>query len=174
VVGKTNGHLGQSIFARVIEENESGAAPPVDLEVERRNGDFVRDAIGQGRITACHDVADGGLLVAIGEMALASTLGARLHYPAGGADAAGFWFGEDQARYVVTVADRDVDAFVAEAVRRGVRVFTLGMVAGKDLTVGTDTIISLGELRIAHERWMPHYMAGGAQKGIEPGIEPGN
>ena len=163
VVGETNGHLGQSIFARVIEENESGTAPPVDLEVERRNGDFVRDAIHQGRITACHDVADGGLLVAICEMALASTLGARLHYPAGGADAAGFWFGEDQARYVVTMAERDVDAFVAAAVRRGVRVFTLGLVAGKNLTVGTDTIISLGELRTAHERWLPHYMAGGAQ-----------
>ncbi len=165
VVGATRGHLDQSIFNRVIEATESGDAPPVDLAVERRNGDFVRDAIHQGRITACHDVADGGLLAAIAEMALAGDIGADLQDPGNGIDSVGFWFGEDQARYVVTVAARDVAALIAEAGQREVPVFALGVVAGKNLTVGADTIISLDELRTAHERWLPRYMAGGAQNG---------
>src|SRR6201986_626875 len=65
VIGDTRGHLGQSIYLREIENREEGAAPPVDLAAERRNGDFVRGLIEQGRVDTVHDVSDGGLLVAI-------------------------------------------------------------------------------------------------------------
>ena len=159
VVGETHGHLGQSIFSRVIDGVENGTAPPVDLAAERRNGDFVREAIYQGRITACHDVADGGLLPAIGEMALAVDIGAHLQQPEDRPDTAAFWFGEDQARYVVTAAENEVAALVADAADAGVALVAMGVTAGKDLTVGIEIIISLADLRTAHERWLPDYMA---------------
>jgi phosphoribosylformylglycinamidine (FGAM) synthase-like enzyme len=70
VIGETRGHLGQSIYLREIEGREEGAAPPVDLALEKKNGDFVRGLIEAGRVDTVHDVSDGGLLVAIAEMAL--------------------------------------------------------------------------------------------------------
>ena len=169
-VGETAGHLGQSLFSSVIDGAAGGAPPAVDLAAERANGDFVREAIGRGWVSACHDVADGGLLVALAEMALAGGVGARIEADAR-ADPA-YWFGEDQARYVVAVGEAHLGALRDEARRAGVALSTLGVTAGKDLTAATGPIISLGELRAAHERWMPDYMEGGRAHGGRPGGRP--
>src|SRR5262245_29522639 len=75
VIGETTGWLGQSIYLRELCGMESGAPPPVDLAIERRNGDFVRALIAEGFVNAVHDVSDGGLLVAIAEMAIGSGIG---------------------------------------------------------------------------------------------------
>src|SRR5262249_2414840 len=101
LIGETKGHLGASLCLREIAGSEAGAPPPVDLEAERRNGDFVRAEIQAGRVSACHDVSDGGLLVAVAEMTMAGTIGATLSGIANHATA----FGEDQARYILAVAD---------------------------------------------------------------------
>src|SRR5205085_7117422 len=100
LVGETAGWLGQALYLRDICGREEGAPPPVDLAAERRNGDFVRSLIADGVATAVHDVSDGGLLVALAEMAMAGGIGAELDAAPFAAHA--FWFGEDQARYVVT------------------------------------------------------------------------
>ena len=81
VVGDTKGHLGQSLWLREIAGREAGPPPPLDLAVERANGDFVRNAILGGQIAACHDLSDGGLLVALAEMAMAGDCGATLRRP---------------------------------------------------------------------------------------------
>ena len=72
LIGETGGHLGASLYLREIEGREAGPPPPVDLAAERRNGDFVRSMIRDGLVAACHDVSDGGLLVALAEMAIAA------------------------------------------------------------------------------------------------------
>ncbi|MFX8393380.1 AIR synthase-related protein, partial [Acinetobacter baumannii] len=72
VIGQSNGHLGQSLWLREIHGREDGTPPPVDLAAERRHGEFVRELIADGKVSAVHDVSDGGLLVALAEMALAS------------------------------------------------------------------------------------------------------
>src|ERR1700744_15709 len=92
VIGETAGWLGQSIYLRDICGRDDGAPPPVDLGAERRHGDFVRDLIRDGLVTAAHDIADGGLLVAVAEMAMASGIGAVLEGP-GAIPAHAFWFG---------------------------------------------------------------------------------
>src|SRR5499427_5876139 len=97
LLGETKGWIGQSLYLRDICGREEGAPPPVDLIAERRAGDFVRGLIRDGLITAAHDVSDGGLLVALAEMAIASGIGAVLEAPSG-ILAHAFWFGEDQAR----------------------------------------------------------------------------
>jgi len=78
LIGETAGHLGASLYLREIEGREDGAPPPVDLAAERRHGDFVRAMIAAGHVASCHDVSDGGLLVAIAEMALAGDRGVVL------------------------------------------------------------------------------------------------
>ena len=83
LLGETKGWLGQSLYLREICGREEGAPPPVDLIAERRTGDFVRGLIDEGIVTAVHDISDGGLLVAVAEMALASGIGARLYGAAG-------------------------------------------------------------------------------------------
>ncbi len=90
LIGETRGHLGASIYLREIAGREAGAPPPVDLAAERRNGDFVRTQIQAGLVSACHDISDGGLLVAVAEMAMAGTVGATITLPAGPPDAAAF------------------------------------------------------------------------------------
>jgi phosphoribosylformylglycinamidine synthase len=153
VIGETKGHLGASLVLRELAGSEDGAPPPVDLPVEKRNGDFVRAQILTGAATACHDVSDGGLLVALAEMALAGKLGAALT-PQG--DAA-FWFGEDQGRYLL--ATPDPAALLAAAKGAGVPAALLGTTGGDALTVPGAPPISLARLAEAHEGWLPRYMA---------------
>ncbi len=105
LVGATTGWLGQSLWLREIAGREDGPPPPVDLPAERAHGDFVRTAILAGGVRACHDVSDGGLLVAVCEMALAGDTGVRLADVSGSIPPHAFWFGEDQARYVLAVPD---------------------------------------------------------------------
>ena len=152
LVGAEPSHLGQSLWLREIAGQEAGPPPPVDLAAERRHGDFVRARIASGEVRACHDVADGGLLVAVAEMLMAGNVGATL---AGPADA-GFWFGEDQARYVAAVADGA--ALLAAAQAAGIPARLLGRAGGEGLTLPDGATISLATLRSAHERFFPALM----------------
>ena len=156
LIGETRGWLGQSAYLRDICGREEGAPPPVDLAAERRHGEFVRALIGDGLVTAAHDLSDGGLLVALAEMAMASRIGAVLEVPPG-APAHAFWFGEDQARYVVTVRDAEVVAQRAKAA--GVPVLRLGATGGRTLAVAGERPLPIGDLLSRFEDWLPAYMA---------------
>jgi phosphoribosylformylglycinamidine synthase len=162
LLGETTGWLGQSIYLREICGREEGAPPPVDLDAERRNGDFVRGLITLGQVTAVHDLSDGGLLVAVAEMAMASGIGARLRPPPNGLAPHAFWFGEDQARYLVTVRNDAVEALVARAASAGVPVRQLGSTHGTALTVPNERPIVVAALAARFEAWLPAYMADGA------------
>lgn len=141
LVGPGGTHLGQSLWLREIAGREEGPAPAVDLAAERRNGEQVRSWIAAGTVTAVHDVSDGGLLVALAEMALAGNKGCTLDAPLSTAEA----FGEDQSRYVVT-APAGVE--LAGAVRIG--------------TVGGTTVagVEVAALREANEAFFRDWMEG--------------
>jgi phosphoribosylformylglycinamidine synthase subunit PurL len=155
LVGGHGSHLGQSIYLREVLGREEGAPPPVDLAKEKRHGDFVRSLIVHSQVSAVHDVSDGGLAIAVIEMALASGLGAQL-------DAMNHeaLFGEDQARYVLTCKAGEAAKIITQAHVKGVDVVRVGSVT-KDVTLnlGPDAPISLAELKSAHEGWFPAYMA---------------
>ena len=156
LIGGAPGHLGCSLWLREIAGREDGAPPLVDLAAERRNGDFVRGAILGRQITACHDISDGGLLVALAEMAMASRHGITLApLPAGVAPHA-FWFGEDQARYIAATAD--ALALIAAAQAAGVPAHRLGRVEGSCLTLPDGATISIERLKAAHDRFFPAWM----------------
>jgi len=160
LLGATEGALGASLYLRDRTGREDGAPPPVDLDAERRNGDLVRRLIADGRVTACHDVADGGLLVAIAEMAMAAKgeLGAELDVPEGGdmAVVCAWLFGEDQGRYILTTLD--AGPVLDAASKAGVPASVIGRTGGRDLKLSTGHTIFVTELRAAHEGWMPAYM----------------
>ncbi len=156
LIGATAGHLGQSLYAREIATLEAGPPPTVDLSAERRNGDFVRAMIADRSVTACHDLSDGGLAVALAEMALTGGIGASLSIPNGPQPTA-WLFGEDQARYLITATDGE--ALCARAAAAGVEAETIGQTGGDALTGLGTRAISVDEMRAVHEGWLPALMA---------------
>ncbi|HEX2764658.1 MAG TPA: phosphoribosylformylglycinamidine synthase subunit PurL [Allosphingosinicella sp.] len=160
VIGERGNHLGQSLWLREIHGREEGPPPPVDLAAERAAGEFVRAAIAGGAITACHDVADGGLAVAIAEMALAGNIGALINKlrPGRTADL----FAEDQGLYVATLCDDCLLTFLRRAHAAGVEVEAIGRTCGSRLIFELpegDHALTLAELRAAHESFFPTLMA---------------
>ncbi len=156
LLGETAGWLGASVYLRDILGREDGAPPPVDLAAERRNGSLILDLVDRGLVRVCHDIADGGLLVAVAEMALAGGIGAVIE-PANGALPLHAWlFGEDQSRYIV--AADDPGAILEAAETAGVAAQIIGQTGGSALTLAGGPTISLEALRTGHEGWLPDYM----------------
>jgi phosphoribosylformylglycinamidine synthase len=154
LVGETRGELGASMYLRELIGREDGAPPPVDLKVERRNGDLVRRLIQDGVVHTVHDLADGGLAAAAVEMALASGVGLALRLQASAPHAQ--LFGEDQARYLVAVAD--AAPVLAAAQAAGTPAAVIGKAGGDSVSAESLFDLPLARLRAAHESWMPEYM----------------
>jgi phosphoribosylformylglycinamidine synthase subunit PurL len=157
------GHLGQSLWLREIAGREEGPAPPVDLDAERRVGAFVRSMIEQGIATAVHDISDGGLGVALAEMALAGGIGAEWTLMNLESSRASIAFGEDQGRFVVTARSWEEIKLPAREV--GISVTWIGRTGGDSLTIWLDgspdrPVIPLADLRRAHEGFFPQLMGG--------------
>jgi len=152
-------HLGQSIYLRDLHGRRDGPPPSVDLAHERKVGDFVRKLIRSGIATACHDLSDGGLGVALAEMAIASGIGASVNQ-LNDLDPIPVFFGEDQGRYLVTVSTDHIDAVLEEASALGIFAPWIGNTAGDTLELGEARPIPVADLKAAHEGWFPGYMAG--------------
>ncbi|MEO3387467.1 phosphoribosylformylglycinamidine synthase subunit PurL [Mesorhizobium sp. CAU 1741] len=148
------GHLGQSAYLRELFGRNEGPAPAVDLAHEKRVGDHVRDLIRCGIATAVHDCSDGGMAVAVAEMAIASGIGATLALQSGN-DGVACLFGEDQGRYVVTMSEAD---FAGLAPLKGVSCVRIGTTGGQSLKLSEAHAISVAELKMAHEGWFPAFM----------------
>ena len=153
------GHLGQSLWLREIHGREEGDAPHVDLTLEKNSGEFVRELIAARLVSAVHDVSDGGLAVALAEMALASGLGAETMAHEGYSPAE-WWFGEDQGRYVVTVAD--LDAFQRQIAKGTRDADTASSGLRRIGTVGGSSLfgVAIADLRAAHESFFKEWMEG--------------
>ena len=125
---------------------------------EQKTGSFVRQQILGGGISAAHDIADGGLAVAIAEMAMRSGFGADIAVPKTG-NLHGWAFGEDQARFVVTTVNSRT--LIAAAKEAGIQVTKLGMVSDRsELKFGDNDTISIRDLKTVFEGCIPALMAG--------------
>ena len=157
MIGKTEtgGWLGASLLAEALGYENAYAPPPVSLEDESKHGQFVAKAVNDGLIQAAHDISDGGLIVAVTEMALKGQKGADLNI----SDDLGTLFGEDQGRYVVAVSD--AAAFEAAASHASVPVSKIGHVTNANddgfgtLTVGQSATISMKEIFETNEALLP-------------------
>ncbi len=160
LIGAENGHLGQSIYLRDILGRDDGPPPPVNLAAEKLNGGFIRALIWQGKINAAHDLSDGGLYIAIAEMAMAGNIGANIKLAGNSLPDHAALFGEDQARYLIAVPPGGASEILIAARKAGVPARLAGTVGGKSLTVDERLPISIARLKTAHEKWMPEFMAG--------------
>ena len=160
LVGECLGWLGCSLYWNILVHRDDGAPPPVELAAERRAGEFVRAQIAAGQVAACHDLADGGLAVAAAEMCLASGDGAALDLAPEAASATGWWFGEDQGRYLLAVPAGSATALLRDAAAAGVLARRVGRTGGDTLILGGESPISVSQLRETHEGWLAGYMAG--------------
>jgi phosphoribosylformylglycinamidine synthase II len=160
LIGRTKGWLGQSIYLAEICGREEGAPPPVDLAAERHNGDFVRQLIRSGQIDSVHDCSDGGLGLAVAEMAMAGGIGASLAAAPEGLPLHAFLFGEDQGRYLLAVDADLAPDILYEATAIGIPATIVGMTGGDSLILPDGGAISVRDLKAAHEGWLPRFMAG--------------
>ena len=152
--GNGTAELGQSLWLDVLHGRREGAPPQVDLKGELESGGVIAALIAGGKVSAVHDISDGGLAVAVAEMALASGIGAELSAEGD----AGFWFGEGQARYVVTTSDSD--AVIAAAEAGGVRAQVIGTTGGDAVAFASAASVSVTELRDANLAFFKDWMEG--------------
>ncbi len=138
LVGETEGHLGQSALLAEVYNRVEGDAPHVDLEAEKRNGDFIR--ANAAMIRACTDLSDGGLALAAFEMAEAAGVGVTLD-----AGDTPTLFGEDQARYLIACNFDQAEELMAAAAQAGVPLAMVGKFGGDTVSFG-GTSAPLAEL----------------------------
>jgi phosphoribosylformylglycinamidine synthase len=151
--------FGCSLYIRELYGRDEGAPPPLDFAQEKLAGELVRKWIGQGLIDACHDVSDGGILVAVAEMAMASGIGASISAGDDHHSLHAFLFGEGTAAYLLAV-DTDIGyQLLSEATKLHLPARIIGHTGGHALTVNGGDATSVAELREAHEGWLPGYMA---------------
>lgn len=183
LIGGDCNHLGQSLWLRECQKRNEGSPPPVSLEAERRAGELVQQLIAQGLVTAVHDVSDGGVLIAVAEMALAGGLGVDIEpdwvpEEIGPQTVRGLieptlaqlipnMFGEDQGRYLVTSSHAEDCRALEAAKEAGVPCRYLGRIGGDSICVGdmpgsagNFAEIPLADLRAAHEGFFPALMQG--------------
>ncbi len=158
LIGETQGWLGSSIYLREILRREEGAPPPVNLETEKLNGDYVRKLIRNKRVNAVHDCSDGGLAIAACEMAFAGDIGMHLSR-AIGCPTHAWLFGEDQARYLVAVEENSVNPVISTAQAKGVSAQIVGKVGGDRIKADGAFDVSLAGLREKHEGFLPELMS---------------
>ncbi len=158
VIGREQGWLGQSVYQLMYSEKLEGAPPEVDLADELKAGKLIRSLIREGRVSAVHDCSDGGLLVAVAEMALAGGLGAELFPYEGKLPSHAIWFGEDQGRYVVAVSPNKAEEVVERARLLALPARIIGKVSGDRISLKGEAFLPIDELREAHEEWLPDYM----------------
>ena len=157
LIGDCGSHLGQSVYLRDILGKAEGTPPHVDLDKEKKNGCFVRKLIETGMITACHDLSDGGLAIALAEMVIKSHHGISAKLT-GKMPAHAELFGEDQARYLISVNADKYAAVEEQAKQAGVKLTNLGKVTGQDLVVEEHIKLSAKQLENAYESWFPDFM----------------
>jgi phosphoribosylformylglycinamidine synthase len=167
LIGGAPSWLGRSAWLATCLNREEGSPPPVDLAAERRHGEFVRSLVEAGRLGAVQDISDGGLAIALAEMAIAGGIGASIEPAAVEGAAHAFFFGEDQGRYVVTAPLSACEGLIADGLRAGVTVMRIGETGGATLTLPGEAPITVEALQGVFESWFPAYMDGRAPFSLE-------
>ncbi|WP_455465492.1 phosphoribosylformylglycinamidine synthase subunit PurL [Bartonella sp. B39] len=157
LIGACGSHLGQSIYARNILNIDTGAPPPVDLQLEKKHGQFVRDVIHRGFVHAAHDLSDGGLAIALAEMIIKADKGIKAKLSNQSPEHAEL-FGEDQGRYLLAVKPEALNSLKKFAQISAISLTELGRVAGDALDIEGILTLSVEKLTKAYESWFPQFM----------------
>jgi phosphoribosylformylglycinamidine synthase len=158
LVGGDESHIGQSVYLQEVHGLEAGDAPSVDLDKEKNVADFVRSAILDDHVQACHDVSDGGVICALAEMCLASDMGMTIE---GGDDLrcnASYWFSEAQAKFIII--SKNDEALEGACKNKNIELEKIATTDYGKLTLPDDSEIIMKKLAFVNEDWLPSLMKG--------------
>ena len=159
VIGKTEGHLDQSLFAREILSEKNGPPPEINLFNEKNNGETILRLIDQKFIKSAHDVSLGGIITALSKMCIKGKKGATLKKPNYLINEFEYLFGEDQGRYIIEINKDDLKNVTKILKDNSVHYDELGMVNEGDLIINDKTKVSIDDLIKSHTTWLTNYIS---------------
>jgi len=158
LIGKTDGHLEQSIFAREILNEKNGPPPEINLFNEKNNGETLLKLIDQNLIKSAHDVSLGGIIVALAKMCIKGNKGIKIKKPNYLINQFQYLFGEDQGRYIIEVNKLDFNDVKKILNKNSVHYDELGVVIEKELVIDDRTKLTIDELLLSNNNWLTNYM----------------
>ena len=156
VIGRTLGHMSQSVYEKEILEVERGAPPKVNFKEEIKNGLFIRKLIENNLLEGCHDVSDGGLIVCLSEMIINSNIGIDMEIPKTSLSMLEWLFSEDQSRYVIVAKNKEEIKFLAST--NNIFINELGIAKGKKLKIKNCLEVAIKDLVDNNKKWFYNYM----------------
>ena len=159
VIGKTEGHIDQSLLARNILNEKNGPPPEVNLFNEKNNGETVLKLIDAGHIKSAHDVSIGGIITAISKMCIKGNKGINLKKPKYLINEIEYYFGEDQGRYIIEVSKDSLKKVTDILNKNAVHYDELGTINEDQLFINEKTKVSIDELTTSNTNWLTNYMS---------------
>jgi len=158
VIGKTEGHLDQSLFARDVLNEKNGPPPEINLFNEKNNGETILKLIDKKFIKSAHDISLGGIITALSKMCIKGKKGATLKKPNYLINQFEYLFGEDQGRYIVEISKDDLESATKILQENSVHFDKLGSVIEDSLIIDNKTKVSIDDLIKSHTNWLTNYM----------------
>ena len=158
VIGKTEGHLDQSLFARDILNEKNGPPPEINLFNEKNNGETILKLIDKKFIKSAHDVSLGGIITALSKMCIKGKKGATLKKSNYLINQFEYLFGEDQGRYIIEISKEDLENATKILQENSVHFDELGLVNEDGLIIDDKTKVSIDDLIKSHTNWLTNYM----------------
>ncbi|MDC6483305.1 phosphoribosylformylglycinamidine synthase subunit PurL [Candidatus Pelagibacter sp.] len=159
VIGKTEGHIDQSLFARNILDKKNGPPPEINLFNEKNNGETLLKLIDSGLIKSAHDVSVGGIITAISKMCIKGDKGINLKKPKYLINEIEYFFSEDQGRYVIEINKSSLKKVIEILNKNAVHYDELGTINEDLLFINEKTKVSIDELRSSNTSWLTNYMS---------------
>ena len=159
VIGKTEGHIDQSLFARAILDEKNGPPPEVNLFNEKNNGQCLLDLMEKGYIKSAHDVSLGGLLTAISKMCIKGNKGIKLNKSKNFINDIEYFFSEDQGRYIIEINSKDFENVRKILDKNSVYHEELGIIIDNEMIIDEKTKLTIDELRSYNTNWLIKYMS---------------
>jgi phosphoribosylformylglycinamidine synthase len=159
VIGKTEGHIDQSVFARNILDEKNGPPPEVNLFNEKNNGETLLKLIEIGLIKSAHDVSLGGIITAVSKMCIKGNKGINLKKPKYLINEIEYFFAEDQGRYIIEVTKKDQKKVTDLLKKNAVHFDELGTINDNELYINNKTKVTIDELKTSNKSWLNKYMS---------------
>ena len=159
IIGKTEGHIDQSLFARTILDEKNGPPPEVNLFNEKNNGESVLSLIEKDYIKSAHDVSLGGIITAISKMSIKGNKGIKLKKSKNLINEMEYLFAEDQGRYIIEVNKKDLKEVTKILDKNSVHHEELGIITDKDVIINEKTKLTIDELKSYNTNWLTEYMS---------------
>jgi phosphoribosylformylglycinamidine synthase len=158
VIGKTEGHLDQSIFAREILSEKKGPPPEINLFNEKNNGLTVSKLIKDNLIESCHDISLGGILVAASKMCIKSNKGIKINNLKNLINKFEYFFSEDQGRYLIEIKKDNLSKVEKILMDNSVHFDDLGVVNDNKFLFSDEINLSIDDLSMVYKDWLKKYM----------------